>query len=661
MNEQIVNEKLLYEDGVELSLGKAYTFIQNIANNRIRNFTRVITQSPGFLDDSFKIDGMERDLSQISTYYLKMKAGGVVFPNGEVFSGDGFECRIPIQKNPAIQYVKIKHVTLYQTKQDQSFGEDGYANTTDGVEIVVSTSPDLADDGTELLTSEVNYFPDFISPVSGDRRDSWVFFWSPSSVIDPSEILSFDIEDISIRSTKGMRDPGHVNIIDSPDMNSEYSTIVTIPVFSGVAQYAWDSLIESSTPEVKGMFRDIAPHTDVARDPVVMFRLPDGLSARIRFKRNDAYRLGITTEWADSEEEVEIRTHEHNNDAFFIEFLPHSTQALLGVKAYTTEDIDSSGHVKLWLSSEEKIDSSSPPNYILPLPSTQDSGDQLPYIVLHYDINAESIYYSYQFLVDGFKIVQGGSGSIAGVAEWGDEEVFEIPMGADRLNASGSVISADDEDGQIIYYDAPRVGEFYIPLSTASWGEKRYLKLIEVINYAPYPTWSASSLTATKYPSDETWIDVGSDEPPVDSTDSIAISNTSNAAILADGTYTVSYKFLSGGTWYIVVPGLPAGAPGTVTCDVTERASNPSPRADIEIFKETRNSESYVYTVQLGQDRDVHFPDSRYYDSQSFTGDECELEEGYRYTIKATRDTGGYNDRMNMQGSIKLTFAKKMG
>jgi len=669
-------ETFLYEDGVELSLGAAYTILQNVANNRIRNLTRIITQSPGFLEDSFKVTALEKDASQSSSYYLKMEAGGVVFPNGEVFKGNEFICRIAVTKAATTQYLKVKQATLYRTEQEQAFGGTEYAEILDGAILDIDTDPEPASDGSELLIASINYFPDMEEPKVTDIRDPWIFFWSSSTIIDPQEILDFTIDDVTIISSKATINTATVNYIDAYDINSEISAIVSIPQTDDDAMHAWDLLVESSYPEVSGAHRRSEPFPVVSQSPSIVLRLPHGLEAVLALRKHDAYRAGVATEWVQTDSEVEI-DHSGIEDADIqIDTEVHAIQPYVGIRVYTPDSIGKSCSVKIWISEQDDIDTDSPPRLLMGIPGSVDDNSYVPYFVLPFRSGAQALYMAYQVLNPAHRIVASGTQQIPYSApDYGDEETFCIEFGGDGIIAGTIATAQEDDSGQVVYYGEDGAGGFfYLPRTQESptneygqpvgKGPERYLSDVEFINYAPYESWSVTGATLEYWGATKNAHVTISYNPPIATGDTVTIRNSTIAADVPNGTYTVTAKIYDGTNWKVVFNSAAGGGgDNSGTCDIDDNESTTVPLADLEIYDTSDRGAVAIYsgTQMLGQDRDVHFPDSYFSKTDlDLNRDDHIFYEGRTYGLRITRDSGGWQDRMNINGVLKLTFVKKV-
>ena len=667
-----MTDTFLYEDGVELSLSHAYSFIQNIAGNRIRNFTRIITEAPGFLDDSFKVTAVEKDRTSPTTFYLKLQAGGAVFGNGEVFKGVDFSCRVPITKSGQIQYLKVSYVTLYRTAQEQAFGEEGYAEEMDGVKLTLDSSPDIAEDGSELLIASINYTPDMNVPEVTDLRDPWLFFWSASTIVNPLEILDFEVDDISFGNSKSAWDQAEINIADSPGINSEASIILSIPQVTDTARHAWDLLVRSDTPETSMAERLMEPYPVSSKYPNVVLRLPQGLEATLSLRKQDAYRHDVGTEWVESDDFV-VSDDETQIDCT-VAFQLDDIQPLLGIRAYTEDDVDSGYFLKLWVSEQDNLNTDLPPHYILPIPGVVGVlRFDVPYRLVPYPKTATILYYAWQAISPGHRIVDSANGYIPfETPDWGSAEIVEIPFRADRLDADLAPLTTDDENGQVLYYSANPIASFHLPISQPldEFGRSyRYLQKVEFINYAGYQEWRVPDPPdpplawdrATDINPDEVIITVPDDDPPVDTGDTLVISGSSDIVNFPNGSYTINYKYTDGTDWFISVTVALPGAITSGTCTASNTDSEPLANLFILSRGARGSDEEYSLTAQLGQTYGVHYPGSSFSDSETFTNPEAyPFLESMFHQIRIERVSGGYASHMNAMGSLKLTFVKKV-
>jgi hypothetical protein len=491
-------------------------------------------------------------------------------------------------------------------------------------------------------------------------------------VIDPLEILDFDVDDVEIISSKSLIDTAVVSYVDGYDTNSEITAIVRIPQLSDAAKHAWDILIESDYPEATCMDRRMEPYPEVSGAANVIMRLPHGLEARIALRKHDAYRADVMTEWTQADEK-EIDHFSIDDLDVEVDYVTHRYQPYLGLKIYTPDDVGTACAIKLWISETDNIDTDKPPRYLLGLPGSVDDADTIPYFLIPYDSSIGSLYMAYQIISPAHRILASDSQQISFLTpDFGDAETITICFGGDAI-VGGLVSSDNDEQGQRIYYGQELTGgQFYLPV-TQEWptnefgqpygrGPERYLSEIEFINYAPYNTWEITGINCQYWgANDDAWLEVPY-EPPVAIGDTVTVSNTTIAAEIPNGNYTVNNIVYDGTNWQIVIntaTGVGANASGQ--CDLDDNDSSSVPLASLEIFDAGSREETVMYdgSISIGQSRGVHFPDTYYSDSESPAPEDNVFYEGRVYGLKFTRDSGGWPSRMWINGFLKLSFKKK--
>jgi len=659
-----MSERFLYEDGVELSLSSAYRFVQDIANNRVRSFTKIATYTPGFLGDSFEPITLEKDPTSASVYYIKLKAGKVIFPNGEMYRGNDFTCRVSINRHASTQYLKIKHNSLYRTEQTQAFGENGHAEVIDGAQLEVTSNPDLLTEGTDLLIARIDYFPDMTIPDVTDVRDAWVFFWSPATIVDPnSEAGTYDR---FYYSSKSGGDPSAINILDSYDINSETSTIIWFAQDADENIHNWETFFVPSSEDY-ALFSERFHHPieSYGGEEYISVRLPNGLSGSMCIRKADAYRDDLVTDWSTSD--PMIVSYDWDTTNVSLNILRHNSLPFVAMRFHTDDDISTTGYfVKIWLSMYDNNDTRYAPNYILPLKVTNEPAE-VPYVVIPYDEAAEMIYYTQQVFTPGHQRASAtaeGMFPVSAPSGYGSEDVIQIDLGGDRfvsetitpLFVPGSPPDGEDVRGQRIIYGDLGFAHFYLP-----WSERvgenlsmtnRYLSKIEFINYAD--AGNSKAVVSFDTINAQTTIDFG-EEPSAVAGDTVTISNSSDILLLPDGNYTVitvigsEISFTSG------------GANGNGTCDI-EWDTNIT--ASIKIVRDpggrpgTTTEEWEFSTFLIGQDNGASFPHTYYSDSETLNHEDYEFPESAWYKICAYDATGESRSYMEAMGHLKLYFKK---
>jgi len=298
-----------------MSLGEAFGAIQALHGGSILKATRIVTESAGFFPDSFAPAAIESSIEQEGVFYITFLAGPAIFPSGEMYSGNWFRTKIAVQKQVGYQYVTLQHVPLRRTMQQIAPGsppEAQYAERLDGARL--SLSPVLAapEDGSQLLVARIRYEPGMNAPEVEDVRDIWRFFWTPSEIIDPTEVIDDILQNETFVYTCGMRcnlqatvpfrifnDEEHLLYLLSFRQSSIAHAYNARILFGDYVLNGWEArpfkLDRGSTP---------------ARE-LTAIHVPTGIKARFGIRKMDMYREihtawgGIKTDWVPGDVNVE--------------------------------------------------------------------------------------------------------------------------------------------------------------------------------------------------------------------------------------------------------------------------------------------------------------------------------------------------------------------
>lgn len=416
-----MGERFIYEDGALLSLSHAYLFIQNLANSGLRNFMKLITRTPGFLEESFSPTSIRENPGSTGAYSVGLKTGTVVFPNGEFFSSDGFICYVDLFKSPARQYIKLSHTDLRRTSQSHAFDStDKYSEIIDGVKVTFSTSREEAVDGSELLVAQVDFFPDMASPEAVDLRANAVLNWNFENILNPQEIVSFSP---SITSSRALFDSSI-----SPDINVEYSNILSTSTDER-GKFALDTIIYND--EFTFLEQVAYPYLTTAGEEEHAQNVMQGFSGAIGGRFSDASRPGISTDW--DEEDIAIVSYDEweeiTNITTTVGEHPYLPFVRVKIHADNISNHPIGHYVNIWVSSAA-IDTTLPPTRVMWLPK---EGDSQPYILIPTE-ESDTTYYRIEVISPENEIVYDESGEASRDDESLAYLTVNTPLGADRRN-----------------------------------------------------------------------------------------------------------------------------------------------------------------------------------------------------------------------------------
>ena len=700
-----MSERLLYEDGVQVSLTYASELMQNLINNQIRNATRLITLTPGFFTDSFEPMGLDKSPSEPTTFYIRLKAGSAIFPNGEIFSGEGYFCRVPIERKDGPQYIKLVHETLKRTEQQYIFNKNGhYAESIDGARLVVSDDGTQSEDGSDLLVAMVLYTPDIVMPEVTDIRDMWTFYWSGAQVVDSSAAVSIaDIEEIF---SNDLRATSNSNIAIS-GVSSEIS-LITIPSMAFDAlTHAIDTHIECSDSNLmKILHRFMPPMTTVLLEEKLPLRLPPGLPCLLKIRKQDAYRSDVASEWTD--EETFVSGGLTTTFTRHFEYNLYESRPFIGLRIWAEElpDNDRNYFLKLWLShSSIENTANVKADFELPFISGEATGADIPYFLFNYTAGQENLYCYYQIIGPNQRIVHEAL-EIIDLKETGnllgDAQPLILSLGCDRMyNASGTLFiwkrkplaSPPDIDPNGSRYsidgDNFHFLRFYIPKSPEREGDmadvaaKRYLSELEFANFVPAPlatllSWNSIDAWAAAPGLPGVVSFTHSSKPQVFAGyfapgDDLIVSYSDNYWDYPNGKYTVVQENPPASGIFEVARVHSAGIPGQ--CHISPVNL---PRASILIYDLTDPTTApYEFTNTKGSCdfeigakefdamatapivngciespfRTNWVPDDEYIEDYVFM-------EGHWYEIRAYHTDGENEEYMDIVGWIKLWFKK---
>lgn len=421
--------RYLHEDGILTSFAYASDIIQNLLNNEIRNATQIVTLTPGFVGDGFKPHLKGKSLSDPSVFIIALKAGAAVFPSGEVFAGNTFECPVPISKSDGFQYLKLVYQPLKRTKQTMAYGStDEYAEIIDGARVVLTTGPTAANLANELFIAKIQYPTAAKTPLITDIRDFWKYYWTGSQVLDMgvtptvscSHLLSLSLVQSGLA-------------INASVMNTEFSLLQASNLGpSPVGINHWDHRVRSENSDFVNVERKAAPHLtfgDSIQDRE-MVRIPPGLSLVHGQRMADAYRPEFTTEWT----EIDAAPYDDVPDigTLSIDLKKYDNVPMLAVRVHVTDPVDDGYIVQLWVvpsqdpgPGDRKADIEIPLVYREVIPLTA-----MPYILFNYPQSMAALKVFYRIVTPGQRVSETDSKLLPiGMAVPMTAETISIPIG----------------------------------------------------------------------------------------------------------------------------------------------------------------------------------------------------------------------------------------
>jgi hypothetical protein len=347
-----MNDRLQYIDRMEMSLSDAFGMIQSLQGGSILKATRIVTESAGFLPDSFTPVAIESSLEQRGVFYITFLAGPVIFPSGEVYIGNWFRTKLAIQKQIGYQYVLLRHMNLRRTAQHLAPGSGGsteYAERLDGARLSLSSLPILSDDGMELLVARIRYEPGMQAPNVEDIRDIWRFFWTPSEIIDPNENLDAILQLEEFQFTGDFRADQPTTPLRA--INNEESLFYVMHFDESTMAHAFNA---------RAVLGNYAFHSweprpfkrDTKSLPIretTGIYLPAGIEASFGVRKLDMYR-SIATEWAS--EQTLIPGQVLDRPALsggLLDCYKSPYHTMLGWKIYATDFSEPHSFIKVWM------------------------------------------------------------------------------------------------------------------------------------------------------------------------------------------------------------------------------------------------------------------------------------------------------------------------
>lgn len=692
-----MTEKLLYEDGCQVSLSYATELIQNLMNNQVRNAMRLLTLTPGFFGTSFYPEGIEYDPSTPSVAYVRMQVGSIVFPNGEIFGGQNFKLRIPVERKDGDQYIKVVYHENLRTRQKYAFNQNGnYAEALDGVKVSVADLVTQSVDGDDLLIAKVIFGTNDITPQVIDIRNHWTFYWSGAEVVNSaSSMFEVSVEEKSsfdIKSPDSTVVPAHILSGDISLLNIIHISASDVKHFNSIRLLANHS-------EFQDISHNCPPFVEEPLKEIICRKYPPGITSDLQVKRIDAYRGGIQTQWSAAKKYITGSGAASTSFGVDMTTIQCETMPIIGIKFWTESNIGPQFFIQLWLAGDEICDGVAP-DHEISLPYDESTGDEIPYFLYHYAIGLSTIYYKYRIVGIDQRVVLSGSGIITLESSGGlnsDSDVFTLPIGCDRMENSFPVIidpigDEVDLDGHRCYYSTSGeyeypVQRFYLPRgpkrgeSSTADANKRYIRKIDFYNYAPTPLGVA--LQKTGAGSSVLWTTASNgagttritcqDKPydPLNTGDWLTVSESDVVQEIANGTYQITNEGLTGGflKWYDVA------FAGAVTGGGLCKIHVPNAAKAHLVIKDITDStiEEFKFTVlkieanEIIANADaVSFinacsPEGPFEDSWMPTEPlDYELIEGHWYEIYLEHNAGENEDYMDIMGGVKLYLSKKV-
>lgn len=693
-----MTEKLLYEDGCQVSLSYATELIQNLMNNQVRNTMRLLTLTPGFFGTSFYPEGIEQDPSSPSVAYVRMQAGPVVFPNGEVFGGQNFVLRIPVERKDGYQYIKVVYHENLRTRQTYAFNQNGnYAEVLDGVKIMVADVISQTVSGNDLLIAKVSFGIDDKIPQVTDIRNHWTFYWSGAEIVNSA----FTIQPISVeekpsfdlKSTDSGMVPAHIISGDVSLLN-----ILSIDVCD-VKHYDNIRLLANHS-EFNDLSHNRPPFVEKSNAEVICRRYPAGITSDLQVKRIDAYRGGIHTQWSEPVKYITGSGAISSGFSVSYSLVQCETMPVIGLKFWTESDLGPKFFIQLWISDSE-INDETVPNYEIPFSYDENTGDEIPYFLYHYTIGSTILYFKYRVIGMDQRVAASDNGTIPLESSGSlnsDSDVFMLPIGCDRMENSHPIIidpvnDVVDLNGSRCYfsssggYENP-VQRFYLPRgpkrgeSSVEDADKRYIRKIDFYNYAPTPLSIAlqkpgvsSNIlwTATNNGAGSTRIECQDKEPydPLNTGDWLTVSESDTVSEIANGTYLITNEGTSGAVQHYYDVAFAGQNLGGGLCKIHVPSASVA-RLVIKDLTDLSISEFLFSSLDIGAKEikanadAVSFinacsPEGPFEDSWTPTDPlDYELIEGHWYEVYLEYDAGINEEYMDIMGGVKLYLSKKV-
>lgn len=684
--------RYLHEEGVQTSLSYASEMIQNIANNEIRNATKIITLTPGFLGDSFEPAVTSKSPSDPTVFIVTAKAGPAFFPSGEMFCGNGFICKVPLTKSDSMQYLKLSYQELKRSKQTMAWGsQEHYAEILDGAKVVLSMDPALGEN--DLMIARINYPSQAKKPIIEDVRDMWKFYWTGAQTIDPESTPSASL--LGSYLTHSIINSS-ANVCRPNVMNNQYSLIRQLSVNKGGGMYSLDIVVEPRDDiEYKDMRRLMPPHPETGPESLgntLDITTPPGLKTSISLRKTDAYRTMITSNWRT----IDV-PHELSIDSDLqLETIVHQSLPLVGVRVYSEVDLPMGSFAQIWLSDAELSDiNKTPPTLEIPIPIQPPGGGTIfthPFYMFFAQEGTETVHVRHR-IVDPNMIVTSTKSSSISMAQEGDLDtnlsMIMIPIGQDRT-------AEPDPEGRRFYFNN-RI-KFYVPRGVQRSGESeknQRLMTIEFFNFVPSEL--SDFLIRIPGPSpiyDFDAVDDGAllrvfvtdkthnTAPEIDSNpvagDFVHVLNSPNHEILPNGRYEVDSVGIDPGDdkkSYWLTPLYPGDWSGGPISGVHLWTEIIPARASVALYDVTEENEIHVHDFGVGfapgQDppnglagytgyyptRNIAYPESPYYSEWGTILSPGEsrplLLEGHWYELRLTK-TDGTNFYFDAFGFFKI-------
>lgn len=296
--------KYLHVDGMQISMQDSFALANAAQNSTIKSLGKMLAESPGCKENSFTVSAEKiRHPGGIVQQYLVVTSGDVMFPNGEMFAGDRYEVRIPIEPSPGFRYIVIKHITARQAKGKFCPGfqvDDEYLMCRDVIQVHIRSGMiSAAIDGSELIISKFIYTDDMAKPSLKDLRAMYCNMWSTSELIDCasapiwSEVRQY-YHNVMVSNVCLGSD---MNNIDFIIRGGAFLTSKAMIDYSDVPREFWMMTSTSPGGTSKSEIYSLLPHIAIYPSPIRTFMMP-GMRYGITARRVDCYRniLGIESE-----------------------------------------------------------------------------------------------------------------------------------------------------------------------------------------------------------------------------------------------------------------------------------------------------------------------------------------------------------------------------
>lgn len=187
--------KYIHHDGMEISMQDSFNLLQKTHFLLINAVGRMFCEKPGVKESGFEVSYTSsvnaRHPGEDVEISLIFSVGDAMFPNGEIFTGQNYDVRIPVEKTPGYRYVVIQHQVLRETLGSFAPGfpvKDRYLDCQDILSVHLragTASTNLL--GNEMIIARFIYTEDMAYPTIENLQPFYFNYISVSEMIDTCE------------------------------------------------------------------------------------------------------------------------------------------------------------------------------------------------------------------------------------------------------------------------------------------------------------------------------------------------------------------------------------------------------------------------------------------------------------------------------------------